>query len=376
MLSIDAIYTPAEVASDVAAALDPNGSSVVLDPAMGAGALLAAVDAVAPASRLYGLDVDPEIVAHVATTQHRWVVDCCDFLVPESLASTGFMASGHSEVTGVVLNPPFSCRGGRTVTVPVHEREDPTKCSVAMAFVLTAVGLLGPGGVVAALLPLGALTSAKDEHARWVLGEMGSLETLCRYDRNTFADRFASTALVRYVKREAGPAAKSRSVRGLQSAGAPQQLSSPVDVGVTRGWVQMHTRGTRKGPFRWLIHTTDLRGLGTRQLRKVRSTRACAGPMVLLPRVGNVSQEQVVVVRRHEYGGAVALSDCIFGIKCVDDAAAEALRACFLDNWSDLRSLYGGSCAEYLRRQQLSEYVASLLDRGVLMASEVGSDVA
>jgi hypothetical protein len=328
---------------------------VALDPAMGGGALLAALREAQPRSLLFGLDCDAAVVRRAATDE-RWTVGKCDFLSARSQSrSTVIRRARESGLNCILLNPPFSCRGGTRIPVGVPGSADPVPCGLAMAFLLQAVSLLGVGGVVGAVIPTGSLHAWKDEEAWRLLRNVCDLETQRLLHRETFGGYFASTALVRL---EVQTRDAWTSARSLARTVPPV---ADVERVVLRGWVQMHSVASRQGPRVPLVHTTDLRSL-TRigALPTVRSRRSCRGAMVLVPRVGTLSREHIAVVASDE---PIALSDCLFAIPCSTAAEAQELGEHLRRRWPDLAALYGGSCARYLRRDRLEGFVRSLVEK-------------
>ena len=68
----------------------------------------------------------------------------------------------------------FSCRGARREQVSLGDKR--LTCSIAMAFILTAVDYLTPDGQIIAVAPRGVEKSEMDEAAWEFLHSMGTVE--------------------------------------------------------------------------------------------------------------------------------------------------------------------------------------------------------
>jgi hypothetical protein len=109
-----------------------------------------------------------------------------------------------------------------------------------------------------------------------------------------------------------------------------------------------------------LVHTTELRdGRVHTTSRYVAplprlTTR---GPAVLLPRVGAPRQQKIAILPP---SAEVALSDCVIALCCATAHDAEDVAALLRgDRWADVASLYGGTCARYIRVAVLQEWLTA-----------------
>jgi hypothetical protein len=349
----DSIYTPSWVAEEIVAGLRLEGDVLAIDPAMGGGALLRALEKAYPTAQLFGLDCDPAAV-RMARSRASWQTGRCDFLDRRSRAASPVLSAAvKNGLNCVVLNPPFSCRGARRVTAQIPVSGEWVASSLAMAFLLHAIWLLEPGGVVGVVMPRGSLTAAKDKEAWRLVHRTCLVETQRVLNREAFGGHYASTAVLRVEVQE-------RVWSREHDASAGEMTPSHSLPRVIRGWVQMPSRKQRSGKRVPLIHTTDLRELKNSALRTVRSTRTCCGPVVLLPRVGKASPDHVAVYVEPR---AVALSDCLLAVPCADVGSARLLREQLRERWADLSARYGGSCAPYLTVEQLRSHLAWLASR-------------
>lgn len=241
----------------------------------------------------------------------------------------------------VLLNPPFSCRGGAKRTVKVSDQI--IACSQAMAFVLTAIQYLAPRGQIVTVLPSGTLRAQKDREAWEYLAARFSVRLVSTNGHRTFNGCFPKTVVI-HIDR-AAECRRSRSpfdVKPIRRSGVGHEVE------LMRGSLQMHALPNQRTvkPTR-LIHSTSLRGGEVAgKAMTVRTSRSrVSGPAVLLPRVGQPAASKIAVVgNRTQF----ALSDCVIAIKCRRVSHARDVKAMLLSNWDHVAAAYGGTCAPYV----------------------------
>lgn len=347
---LDAYSTPPALAEMLVAAVRGRRIDVVVDPAAGDGALLMAAARRWPAARLIGADVDPAQWVR-ADGQRRWSVQTKDLLNPADRAALLRTIGGDTRRC-VLLNPPFSFRGGRFWQVEVDG--GPLRVSRAMAFFLSSLELVGVRGELVAVVPAGLLHGERDAHARQYLSRVGELVELRRNPSRSFRGAVTATALVRWV-----PSAPRRSPV-LGSPPTATLRGAPVTV--VRGTCQMHTVDGRKAPADVeLVHTTALQDNQLRRplprVGRGHRDRVVAGPAVLLPRVGLPDGRKLVVVT----DGELLLSDCVYGLCCASLARAEDLADDLGRGFeTELARVYGGTGAPYLILVRLVDFLRRL----------------
>lgn len=346
---IDAHYTPEWLAKTMVALL-PEETKRVGDFCMGEGALLEAAELrFGRAASYFGSDIDARAVRRARYDHPSWVVSSADLLSLSSLRSSRAWVSGSLDA--VLLNPPFSYRGASGVRIAVPGF-GVSKVSPAIAHADNALHALHPSGTAVLLLPANTLTSERDSawweyaRARW------SVSVELTSGPRDFPGVVARMVVVRLAPRGAGSAARSRQIG--------EALSPGPAVSIIRGRVPVHdlgrysTRADSGVPF---VHSTDLRNiLRTSGRPRIDARMGTRGPLVLLPRVGALRVEKIVV-----WGAAdpIALSDCVFGLRALGDHAvvlADQLR----ENTALISGRYGGSCAPYLTIRRLSQVLAEL----------------
>lgn len=353
---VDQHFTPPELAAKVAEALRLGDKRFdqVADFAAGGGSLLDAAESVLAPKSVIATDLDGTVVRHLREVRSHWSIGKVDFLSHRSRAVSGPIRLAKRGVDGIVLNPPFSYRGGSYVSVRIDNGRV-IRASPAMAFLLVSSGLLSRNGVIASLVPASLISSQKDEEAREYLSLIGTVDVLELYPRGSFPGVTTSLALARFQLD------LTRQGRLILSMVAPRVTTIPIEVKVTRGWRQMHMDGVRpEGSMRIpLVHTTDLRDLRSlASLQTCWSKRVITGPAVLLPRVGRPDINKVVAVDAVE--GGIALSDCVVALECRSFSDAEKVRKRIADDWDMLESSYKGSCAPYLTLRALGVVLRKL----------------
>lgn len=360
----DDFFTPASVATKLAQiGRAGEQTRIIADFAAGEGELLRAASARWPEARVVATDIDQASVSYLQKEHAEWVSGRVDFLNPRSYLRSQVLKSIEGQVDVVVLNPPFSCRGGARLSASLCG--DAVGCSRAMAFVVNAFRYLNPSGEIRAVLPMSCLFGQKDALARELLFQRLSLEVVARYGRTTFNGCVPQTVIACLRRRRRGtrvPTSKKRSV--VRPTLGPFYL--------LRGSVQMHSIRPDNGEGSLpLVHTTDLTSLCTvadlkRHVEGER--RATSPPAVLLPRVGKPDRNKVVAITGQRL--PVALSDCVFALECETDDEAMGLVTRIREGWAEVATAYQGTCAPYATLASLATALAKL---GVEIAAPPGA---
>jgi tRNA1(Val) A37 N6-methylase TrmN6 len=336
-LKLDQIDTPPPIAERMVEAASFNGSGIAADFAVGRGALLEQAAKRWPTARIIGVDVCRSRVRNLQRSRPSWKIGVADFLKKQSRVQCRPIKSIEGKVSAIFLNPPFSCRGTRTIKS--YCGDELVTSSLAMGFVLQSLSYLHPLGELIAVLPAGILSGEKDQQALRLIESNFSMNVIEVCDSHSFEGFFVRTLIVRIEP-------KSQQL-SIQAEPIRTSNKSPADVSVIRGRLPMYKV---KSDFSFdhvpLIHTTALIGNKLQQSPyRTHRRHAIQGPMVLLPRVGEPSAQKVVVVG-HEC--SIALSDCVIALKCYHLDQAFLLYSSILQNWDALCRLYGGTCAKYV----------------------------
>lgn len=354
MTRIDPFDTPVHLARRMVDSGAVKGEPrSVFDPAMGSGNLLrAAYEKWRHAAAYYGCDIARSAVRFGRREHPEWFVGQCDFLSAGSRSRCGVVrACASAGVDLVLLNPPFSGRGGACRSVVIGDEVE--QCSVALGFVATCLQFVARSGTMIALLPAGTLSSEKDEEAWELIERAAEVDIVESFAAGVFAGAHARTVLVRVSRTDKTDAsAKSSSVRRFT-----ENFRGRLDV--MRGNVRMHEVAAYESSVGFpLIHTTGLRGYamtGANGPSVNGHARLITGPAILLPRVGLPARDMVASLDK---GTTIAPSDCVLVVYGDEDAVAEA-RKVLLSEWSSLIDLYGGSCAPYTTLRRLADWLVS-----------------
>jgi hypothetical protein len=163
-MKLDDHYTPAELARTAVNHVRLRCPEIVADMSAGEGSLLLEAARRWPSARIVATDIDRKTVAQlVRMHRRRWKIGRCDFLASRSRRASRVLRTIDGKVALLLMNPPFSCRGGsyRIVDTP----HGPVHASPAMAFLLLGLPYLSTRGQAVAILPAGALHNKKDEEA-------------------------------------------------------------------------------------------------------------------------------------------------------------------------------------------------------------------
>ncbi|MBK9296004.1 MAG: methyltransferase [Candidatus Microthrix sp.] len=342
----DFFETPSAIAGDLHLAVtEPVGEMVrgVLDPTIGSGALLLPFQRHHPDVPLFGVDVDPNAIRLLGSSFPGLELDCFDFLhanssnIPAEWKTFG--------VDAVVMNPPFSERGAATTSVRVSGQE--ISCARSLAFVLRATEYVVDDGVLVSVLPYSVQHAVKNRKALEYLHSTGQIEWLTSYPRRAFKGAVTQTRVLRWRRvadTVAGPSLDRPSAKSSQRI-------------LVRGWVPMHSRRNRRGPWRSLVHSTDLSSLVREpeiEMRRCRSVRYLAGPAVLLPRVGRLTSQSVAILLA---GRTVCLSDCVIAIVTPSTDSARELASLIRSRLSCLNAEFEATGAPYITLERLNGWL-------------------
>ena len=318
--------------------------------------MLLAAAAVWPEATMVATDIDCQAVRKLRIVSNGWRTGICDFINPRSRQSSPVLRKLNGRTNLVLLNPPFSCRGGKKVAATAGGTT--SECSLGLAFVVNAIDYLTEAGELIAVLPQGSLTSERDAETWDLLRSIGDTEVLKNNGFGTFAQAAVRTAVIRFQKREKPRKAEPTST--LDSHSTPREKILPT-VRIVRGTTQMNKiqLDDESDESIAFIHSTNLQDFTVSSHHKVQSThgRYAIGPMVLLPRVGQPRPNKVA---KHPDPDVFMLSDCVIALMCQIPESAERLWKDLQSNWSLLEQEYVGSGARYITKRRLSDLLTRL----------------
>lgn len=318
-----------------------------MDPAVGDGSLLRAAAATWPDVRILGLDLDRGQLARTRESHPDWVLGKIDMFSERSRAASSVWRSASTSVDLMLLNPPFSYRGGRSRQVEYEGSSH--SLTPASAFIAHALTRLSPGGELLALLPSGILAIERDAGFWSEVSTSRTIETVTEFSSTAFSGTRTRSVLIA-VRPHAG-------VTPAVVVDLPLRAHSCVEL--VRGRVPVHSldhiqASSKSAPF---LHTRDLEKLDTRVVTTSRASASLAtpGPFLTLPRVGRVRSEHIKLVQSPR---AVVLSDCVFALRSGDVAGLVRLQSILLESLSELQREYVGGCAPYLTIRRLQHFLS------------------
>ena len=239
---MDNYYTPVKVASLMidAVHLPIGASDTIADFAAGTGALLEAAQLKWPEAKIVASDIDSKIIRLLKKKKYNWQICSCDFLNPNSTNNSLVLRKLIGNTKLVLINPPFSNRGGKRVSAKIGKVN--VKCSIGMAFFVNSANFLAIGGELIGILPLGVLTSERDEEAWEILKEFGEIITIKYNGDNVFHKATVQTAVIKFVRKQLQPINRETFVKN-----ADILSKSTVEYRLIRGSTQMDSIKKAKG---------------------------------------------------------------------------------------------------------------------------------
>lgn len=345
----DQFFTPAELAASAVKSVQLRKVKLVADFAAGHGDLLVAARSRWPSCFTFGNDFDPTCSSKLARDGRIDAYSNCDFLNGRSTGGSRQLRKLIGKCDVVLLNPPFSGRGGKTVTVQIET--DSINCSLAMAFVFKAIPYLRDGGELVAILPASCLTSEKDFAVRDIIKCMTESFEIARFSNTAFEGCSASTVIVRFRRRKHFQRPKVEPSFKSTSSG-----DKVLKVKLVRGCVPVYRAENgfagKKFPF---IHSTDIVSSEVSQYkRSVKiETRCMQGPAVLIARVGSPATKKCAI---YDCEQTIVISDCVIALQCNSIGVANKVRKRILARWDSFAKLYSGTCAPYITMNALKAF--------------------
>lgn len=348
---MDRIYTPPALAARLIEHVRLKRPTKIADFAAGDGELLRAAQERWSKSTFIATDINPASVSLIRRDKPLWRVGQCDFLKASSRARCRALADA-ARVSLVLLNPPFTCRGGSSWNTHLNGRN--LRSGLAMAFVINAIPYLARNGEIIAVLPAGCLWNERDEQAWSLLKKIGQVDVLGENGHNIFLGYSPRTVVVRFRNGSSG----GHGILPIKSENKVV-LSSMITVEIVRGRVSMNTlNGNHAEIMRPLVHSTELEERGLNLTRRTVDSRymSISGPSVLLPRVGCPNKLKI-----HTYHGRrkIVLSDCVIALKCKTWEEAEVTRKNLLENWDEIEKHYVGTGARHLTIRTFSRLLTA-----------------
>lgn len=350
-MSTDSYYTPADLADELVGLLPRNTEGLVVDPAMGEGALLrAAKNRFGNAVSVAGIDLD--FSATGAGEGNGILASRADFLSSRARNSTTVWRSARASAGAIVLNPPFSTRGMAGQTISFAGRV--FKVGPALYFLLTCLRETQPSFGVAAILPAGAVEADRYAALWRIINERYVVE----FRKVPGVDRFSGARVAAYLVYLSESGAELGREGEQTSADLRSHRQPPRCVEAIRGRLPVHRqRNMEDGASVRFLHSTDLGSLPAPAPGDVRlgpAHLAVDGPFLALRRVGGWRTPTFVE------DGAYVLSDCVIALRPVNDSLLSDLLSDLDANAGRISAAYGGTGAKYITMRRLALALADL----------------
>ena len=350
---MDSHYTPPAVADQLVAAVADLSPKLVADIAAGNGDLLFAAERKWPTAEFTATDIDRSSVRRLLRLRPSWQVGCCDLRNKRSRSSCATLERIRQSACLLLLNPPFSCRGGTRFLV--NTNPNPIYASTAMSFLLQAMEYIADTGHIVSVLPLGCLYNQKDAPAWDILHSRFSIQTLRRCPIGTFPNSATHTVLVRLSPKPTSQSTSPFMARVL----SPPPVKADLRVQMLRGCCPIHGLRSTKGAGPVLVHYTDLKN-GTVELNGRRghgNYRCVEGSAIIIPRVGNITRRKIAVLEARQ---PVMLSDCVIALVPENPDQVSRLKERLLARFTSLREQYVGTGAPFITTERLESFANSI----------------
>ncbi len=338
---IDQIFTPLDVASNIFLNLPKKEVKIVADFAIGNGSLLKALPF--QPKTVVGLDLDRKVIGKLRKEYPMWKMHSGDFI--ESNSSTKkWLCQWENMIDLIVLNPPFSCKGGTRLEVKVGDKY--MRCRTALAFVLTSLKYLKSNGTLIAILPLSSFKSEADKVVLSHLQKEWDVEFGTKFGHKSFIGCFPKSIVLTL---------NSKKQNKIQDDFQNLEQNFRFQVEIIRGSTQMH-KTIQKGKYS-VIHSTNLKDncFNRKAMRFVDfKTKYVQGIFLCIPRVGAPSISKLVIVNEKKLH---ILSDCVIGIRGINFEQTKLLKTIIIDKWDEFKILYESTCAPYITLRQICDFL-------------------
>lgn len=339
---IDSYYTDSSLADNLISYIPDNiPIASVADFCAGGGELLNATIRRYPTVECTAVDIDATAINTITKEHPNWNIVHADFMNRSEMDAS----IGDLRYDLITLNPPFSCKGSKIVSVQIDGYS--FKVSTSMAFLLQAIEYLKPEGILVTILPMSIVYSQKDKLAWQFLQHNYNAYVLQELDKYPF-NKCAPGIVLVSINYEFDKTYTSTSI-------AHCDCDFPFEIHIKRGQLSMCDVSKNEDGDLLLIHTTNLCDNKIANLNtKVNTHSTVCGPAVLIPRVCNPNVGKIVLLEeKRKY----AISDCIIALMVDNIIDATQLYDTIKNDWESFRGLYKGTGAKYITLERLKEYL-------------------
>ncbi|WP_181026918.1 N-6 DNA methylase [Pseudoclavibacter sp. RFBB5] len=341
---LDAYYTPEAVARELVSHLPAGVTGAVMDPTVGDGALLRAVHSRYEESvTLLGIDVNGKTVRNLRRERPDWCLSQADCLKSESRLASKAWRLARADLDVVVMNPPFSHRGGGGAWVEFGDFAG--HVAPAVHFLTELISNLNPRHGFYAILPDGALRAERHEKLWAEIEKSFEVRVLAKLRTSLFAGARVSTSII-HLK-------SGRTIRNEPAVLQSKNNGSCRCVDIVRGRVPVHKARTSviKDPVPF-IHTSAIGAAQHPQSSDL--VLSDTTPFVLISRVGSWRSPRTLEI------GPVVLSDCVIAIRPTHRPNLTDLFEDIVEHESLFLDALRGTGAQYLTLRALTECLQKL----------------
>ena len=349
-------YTPCQTSRQLISATRLVDPQTVADFCAGNGSLLMAAMQRWPNAKYFANDID--LTMQGAVQDIIWVSS--DFLSSDFETITLSVFPERFDL--IVLNPPFSfhcTQRGRA-----RGKFSDIECSVAFAFLFTALNYLSDQGELLAVMPTSTLKSERDMEARKCLKQYFK----CRIISEPSYDRFSGLDVSTYLVGVSRKRTHSEPLIpcDLILRNNPSWTISRGNISVKRS-----ARIEQSGLHGW-IHTTSITSSRIRvryelpRHHVIKNQRFLPTNSLIIPRVGKIRPGDIVLSKRREI-----LSDCLLGITFDDSSLPPQVLSIIKKNFSSFTDIYSGTGAPYTTHLKVSRYIEDVLANDKRLFSDV-----
>jgi len=338
----DSFYTPQILADKLIGYIRKKSFKNAVDFCIGDGQLLRSAKSRWPQLKCFGSDISDEAIAETKANHPDWCLSRIDFLEPcERQNAEIFKIQPKYQL--ILLNPPFSCRGGT-----LHEIQFEGKhytVSTSMRFLVTALDYLDRDGYLYAILPTSTAYSQKDQRLWNLLEKKYNLSILEEPRIKYFKGCTPNVILISL--NDFSKVSKYSNITRLPFAFENLQ--------VYRGKLSMNQVKQNQGQH-FLVHSTNIRDnrLVNLNVKQTNSLSTVFGPAILIPRVGKPKQSKICMIGS---GTTYVISDCIIALKTITVKDAQLLYRYIIENWELVEIMYKGTGAKYITVDKIKQFL-------------------
>ncbi|WP_139322881.1 N-6 DNA methylase [Deinococcus marmoris] len=249
----------------------------------------------------------------------------------------------------IIINPPYSIRGNKRYTTQIGDLI--IKSSRVLKHILQSLSLISREGVIYCIVPTNIFSSETDQRSIRALSAAATIDKIEKFGRGHFTSASVETVLIRIKNYDESAFFKLLG----EEVSANFEKKIPSKFTVERGNVSIHKldgslheyEGKNRVRF---IHTTNMTGKKLHYIKQNIVHRVFSGKCILMPRVGTLSIEKLVLV---EYDRFI-VSDCII---VITGNEVDSLLKMMREDYERVKSLFSGHCAKYTTLTRINNLI-------------------